>query len=146
MKRVEYRHPELGFTIAFPPGSEVDEDVPGTAVVAYDAGVEDGFRTNLVVTVDDGAGDVEAFTDAGLEALPPALRAFQLLDRASTTLGGAPATRTLVHHDAQGWAVTLEQWRVVDGGRGYTITASAATLDYDAVADALAEAAESFRP
>jgi hypothetical protein len=143
---MSYRHPELGFTIAFPPGSEIDGDVPGTAVVAYDAGVENGFRTNLVVTVDDGAEDVETFTDAGLEAMGSALKAFQLLDRESTTLGDAPATRTLAHHDHQGWAVTLEQWRVVDGGRGYTVTASAATLDYDAVADALAEAAESFRP
>jgi hypothetical protein len=146
MKPVQYGHPQLGFTIAFPPGSEIDEHVPGTAVVAYDAGVDEGFRTNIVVTVDDGADDVEAFTDAGLDALPSALRAFQLLDRTSTTLGGAAATRTLSHHDAQGWAVTLEQWRVVDGGRGYTLTASAATLDYDAVADALATAAESFRP
>jgi hypothetical protein len=146
MRPIEYRDPELGFTIAFPQGSEVDRDVPGTAVVAYDAGVEDAFRTNLVITVDDGAADVEAYTDAGLEAMASALRAFQLLDRASTTLGGEPATRTLAHHDAQGWAVTVEQWRVVHGGRGYTITASSATLDYDAVADTLAEAAESFRP
>ena len=117
-------------------------------MVAYDAGVEEGsFRTNLVITVDEvETDDPEVYTDHALAAQQRELRAFQLLDRVEETLGGMPATRTLAHHDAEGWAVTLEQWRVLHERRAYTVTASAATLDYDAVADALTAAAESFRP
>ena len=117
-------------------------------MVAYDAGVEESaFRTNLVITVDAvETDDPEVYTDHALAAHERERHAFQLLDRVEDMLGGKRATRTLAHHDAAGWAVTLEQWRVLHERRAYTVTASAATLDYDAVADALAAAAESFRP
>jgi hypothetical protein len=141
-----FRSEEHGFAIELPPGSQVDDAVPGTAMVAVDSGVEDGFRTNLVVTVDRVPEDTTsgAFTDASLAAMETSLRSFVLLDRAEAGVADGPATRTLVHHDHGGWSVTLEQWRVVAGSRGLTLSASAATLDYPDVAPALAAAAESL--
>lgn len=143
-----YKHPELGFTIVLPAGSEIAAPEPGVALAAYDVGVEEGdFATNLVVTVHpvDPAVDLGAFVDASLAEQGERLVGFQLLDRVDDDLGG-PAVRTLAHHDHGGWAVTIEQWWLLAGGRGYTVTASADTLDWDAVADALDDAARSFSP
>jgi hypothetical protein len=141
-----FRSERHGFAIELPPGSEVDDTVAGTAMVAVDAGVEDGFRTNLVVTVDhlEEGTSADAFTDASLAAMESSLQSFLLLDRTEASIADGPATRTLVHHDHAGWSVTLEQWRVVDGSRGLTLSASAASLDYPDVAPALTAAAESL--
>jgi hypothetical protein len=141
-----YRSERHAFAIDLPPGSEVDDTVAGAAMVAVDAGVEDGFRTNLVVTVDrvQEGTSTDTFTDASLAAMESSLRSFLLLDRAEANIADGPATRTLVHHDHGGWSVTLEQWRVVTGSRGLTLSASAATLDYPEVAPTLTAAAESL--
>jgi hypothetical protein len=146
----DYRHPELGFTIALPPGSEVRQDAaPGLALVALDPEQRGPFRANLVVTVEELSGrfdDVGAYTDASIADQERALDAYRLIDRTTATLRGGEGTRTLGHHDADGMAVAVDQWRVLDGERGYTITASCWALEYDALADAFAEAAESFAP
>ena len=70
----------------------------------------------------------------------------RLIDLEAWTLGGRPATRTLAHHAQQRLAITIEQWRVVEGSHAYTVTCSCATLDYATVADGFREAAESLVP
>lgn len=139
-----YTHPALGFTVELPPGSEIVDDLPGIALMALEPPDRDAaFRANLVVVVEQYAGDdVEAFTDASLRTQERELSAFHLLDRAAD---GA-TTRTLGAHDSEDQAVTIEQWRLLHDGRGYTLTASCWSLDYDSLADAFATTTESFVP
>ena len=144
-----YRHPDLGFSIALPPATEVLEDVPFAALVAVEPDVsDDAFRANLVVTVEDlgdeYAEDPERYADASVAAQAATLAGFRLIDREPVLLEGRPTIRLLAHHDVAGQAVTLEQWQLVAGGRGYTLTASCWTLDYDALADAFAASAATF--
>lgn len=145
-----YRHPELGFEVELFPGAEVLPEIPGVALVAVEGEPEpsSGFRANLAVTVEPvpAGAAVGAYTDASLAVQDDALLAHRLLDREQTALAGAAATRTLGHHIVDDQSVTIEQWRVLLGGRAYTLTASCATLDYAGLADTLREAAESFRP
>jgi len=147
-----FTHPSLGFSIELPPGAEVLDEVPGIALIAAEPADEagDGFRANIVVTAEDvsPAGlHVEAFVDAALALQSVELVDFRLIDRENVTLaGGRPAARILGHHDVGGEAVTIEQWCVVDGAVGYTVTASCWTLDYDAVAGAFTASAETFTP
>jgi len=127
------------------------EGVPLAALVAVEpAASEDAFRANLVVTVEELPGeyasDPERYTDASVAAQAATLAGFHLIDREPVALDGGPATRLLAHHDVDGQAVTLEQWQLVAGGRGYTLTASCWTLDYDALADAFAASAATFVP
>lgn len=118
----------------------------GAALVAAEpVDVEAAFRANLVVTVEELAADVDgidSYTDAGIALQRELLLDYRLVDR---VLDGDRA-RTLAHHDVGGQAVTIEQWQLVSAGRGYTITASCWTLDYDALADAFATTAETFVP
>jgi hypothetical protein len=133
-----------------PPGSEVREDSePGVAMIALDPEQRGPFRANLVVTVEELSGrftDVGAYTDASIADQERALDAYRVIDRAPATLRGGEGTRTLGHHDAAGMAVAVDQWRLLKGEHGYTVTASCWALEYDTLADAFAEAAESFAP
>jgi hypothetical protein len=146
-----YRHAVLGFELALPPGTETHEDAEHVALVALEpiASGETGFRANVTVVVEElipGTG-VEAYTDRSLEIQAAAMHAFHLLDREATVIAGEEATRTLGHHDAQGVAVTAEQWRLIIAGRwAYTLTASCWSLDYDLKADAARAVVESLRP
>ncbi len=142
-----FHHPSLGFSLELPPGTEVLDGFPAAALVAaepFDPAA--AFRANLVVTVEElvGADSVGAYTDASLAVQAAALVDFRLIDREPVTVGEDEGTRTLAHHDVDGQAVVLEQWRLIAGNRGYTLTASCWTLDYDVLADVFATSAETF--
>jgi len=144
----EYRH-ALGFTVPLPAGWErVDDPGPGVAVVAVEPETGLGFRANVVVTVDDlPAGlDLHSWQAATEEVLPRALQDYLLLDLEHTQSAGRPVVRRLAHHLVEGsGAVTMEQWASAADGRGFTITASVATLAYDSLADLFAEIAAGWR-
>ena len=86
-----YRHPDLGFSIALPPGAEVLDGVPLAALVAIEPDAsEDAFRANLVVTVEElpakYAGDPEHYADASVAAQAATLTGFRLIDREPVAL------------------------------------------------------------
>jgi len=142
-----YSRPELGFAISFPAESELLEDVRGAAVIAIEPPGEGSFRANLNVVVErlDPPLGFDDYLERSLEVERRALSGHQLLDRTPATLDGAPGLRTLAHHDVDGQAVTLEQWRALVGPTAFVISASCGTLDYDGVADTFAQCAETFR-
>jgi hypothetical protein len=78
--------------------------------------------------------------------LEQALERPLLVDLEETEIGGRPARRALVHHTTETGAVTMEQWTLMEGALGYTLTASAGTLEYDDLADLFATVAAGFRP
>ena len=146
---MRYRHPELGFELDVPEGTELRDDMDGLALVALEPGVPpSGFRANLVVTVEEvaPATPVGPYTDASLRSQGELLLGHRLIDLEITAVAGRPATRTLAHHAQGHLAITIEQWRLVEGSHAYTVTGSCATLDYAGVADGFREAAESLVP
>jgi predicted Zn-dependent protease len=145
---VTYTHPALGFRLELPEGYEVRTDAGALAMIAVEPGPApaSGFRANLVVTVEEVAAGtaVEDYTESSLRGQQELLSAHRLIDSEVTDVRAA--TRTLAHHAQDALAVTIEQWRVVARTLAYTVTASCATLDYAAVADAHRDAAESLVP
>jgi hypothetical protein len=146
----DYRHPGSGCVVPTPPGWERLEDPqPGVAVIAREPEAPAGFRANLVVTVDDlpDGLDLDGWQADSDQLLQEELRNYYLLDREQIQLAGHPAVRRLAHHAASdAGPVTMEQWAVVSGSKGFTLTASVATLAYDSLADVFAEIARQFRP
>lgn len=145
---VEYRHPRVGFSLPLPPDWEQRTDpyegVPLVAVIPED---EYGFRTNVVVTIDDVAEMALAVWQFSAEQLlQQGLSEFVVLDEEYIEIGGRVALRRLGHHNVNDEAVTMEQWAVLDRGLGYTLTASADTWVYDHVAELLAAIVDGFRP
>ena len=119
-----------------------------TAVEPVDLEQPGRFRSNLVLTRDDLGGltfrDWQVASD---QVLPRMLQDFVLVDLERLDLDGRPGGRRLAHHvDQAARALTMEQWFVADGDLGWTLTATVETLSYDALADALAEVAASWRP
>jgi hypothetical protein len=138
---------ERSFGIEAPAGWEAVEGVEGMALVLREPGEpSSGFRANVTITAEpSGAATVAGYADAALAVQDELLDAHRTIDRADERLGEAPCVRTLGHHDHAGHAVAIGQWRVLDAGVGWTVTASCAALDYAALADALDACAESFR-
>jgi hypothetical protein len=147
---VAYRHPVEGFALPLPAVWERAEDPrPDVSLIAIEPDHPGPFRANVVVTVEripDGM-DVDAWQAGADELLGGALHGYLLLDRERLHLNGRAVIRRLAHHAREETgAITMEQWTTVRDGRGYTLTASAGTLEYDALADAFAGIAQGFQP
>jgi hypothetical protein len=147
MRLVPFRHPVEGFAIPFPDGWERIDDVDDVALVVAEPEHPPWFRANLVVTVEaTDIDDLDRWAEESVRALEDLLDDLHVVDVERTEIAGFATRRTLAHHDAGGHAVTLEQWAVLAGGLGFVISASVATLEYAAYADAFAEIAAGFRP
>ncbi|MGH3448575.1 MAG: hypothetical protein ACRDP4_13225, partial [Nocardioidaceae bacterium] len=58
---VTYRHARAGFSLPLPPDWDLKEDVdPKVAMVAAEPDEGEGFRANVVVTVDEVGTDMTA--------------------------------------------------------------------------------------
>jgi hypothetical protein len=146
----EYRHPGTGCLVPMPPGwDRLEDPQPGVAVIAREPEAPAGFRANLVVTVDDlpDGLDLVGWQADSDQLLREELRNYYLLDREQMRLAGHPTVRRLAHHASPDTGpVTMEQWAMVVGPKGFTLTSSVATLSYDSLADVFAEIARQFRP
>jgi hypothetical protein len=142
-----YRHHAAGFSLSLPADWEPAEDPrPGVALVAV-APEAAGFRANVVVTVEQlpPGLDLEAWQAGADDLLRDALTDYILIDRERMDLDGRDVIRRLAHHaGADNGAITLEQWAFVEGRRGFTLTGSVATPEYDGMADTFAEIAWGF--
>ena len=146
---MRYRHPELGFELDVPEGTELRDDMDGLALVALEPGEPpSGFRANLVVTVEEvaPATPVGPYTDASLRSQGELLLGHRLIDLEITAVGGGGGPRPGAPHGRGDLASRNEQWRRGGGSEAYTVTGSCATLDYAGVADGFREAAESLVP
>lgn len=145
---VDYHHPRLGFRLPLPPDWEQRSDpYEGVALVAVIPAGDYGFRTNVVVTLDEVPEvDLSVWQFSAAQLLEQGLVEFVLLDEEYVEIGGRAAVRRLGHHTVGDDAVTIEQWAVLDQGVGYTLTASTDTWVYDHAADLLTAIASGFRP
>lgn len=148
-----FTHPTAGFTIPLPREWETVTDIDGVALIAVEPSRGDRwFRANLVLTIEELArgADLADWQRQAVGLMRQGLPEFHLIDLAETTLAGYPARRTLFHHRAESGsvaaAVATEQWTLVVGGLGYTITTSMAALEYDELADVFAGLVADFRP
>jgi hypothetical protein len=135
-----------------PAGWEVLPDPPPGAVWAarepLDPTDPERFRANLVLTADDigtlSFRDWQAGTD---ELLPRMLDDYLVVDLERLELDGRPGGRRLAHHAGPtGEALTMEQWFVLAGSSGHTLTATVETWRYDELADVCAAIAHAWQP
>ncbi|MGQ0465028.1 MAG: hypothetical protein ACT4QG_06870 [Sporichthyaceae bacterium] len=140
---------ERGFAFDVPGSWEVRVDPRAdVAVVALDPVVDDwGFRTNVLVTLDqvDRGMTLAAWQEGAEKMLGGVLQEYLLLDLEDVHVGERAGIRRLAHHNAEGRAITMEQWTVLDGRRGFTLTASVSTLAYPRVAPTLARIGDTLR-
>jgi hypothetical protein len=146
---VTYRHPTAGFSLPLPTDWERVADArPGVPLIAVEPDRVGGFRANVVVTVErlPHGVDLDAWQASADGLLRDALSDYMLIDGERLDLDGRDIVRRLAHHAREDTgAITMEQWAMVDGDRGYTLTASVATPEYDAMAEGFAGIAWGFR-
>jgi hypothetical protein len=142
-------HAGRGFTVDVPSLWELHIDPrPDVAVAALGPESDPwGFRTNVVVTVDelDRGMTLLAWQGGADELLPSALGDFLLVDREHVYVGERAGIRRLVHYAVDGRSVTLQQWATIEGPRGYTLSASVSTLAYPRLGSELESIAATFR-
>lgn len=146
--RTRWAHPDGRFALAVPDGWEVaDEPYPGVPLLLL-APADDGFRMNVLLTedrLDPGTTlrDWQLGTDL---LLARTLNDYLLIDLEHVELGGHPGVRRLAAYVAEGGhAVTTEQWAVLAGRSGWTLTATVATMAYPSAREILAEIAAGVR-
>lgn len=144
-----FRHPELGFELTVPEGVQLSTELPGIALAVRDGddAPAGAFRPTLTVTAEEVGPHTELddYVAVSLATQERLLRAPRLLDREPAEVAGRPGVRTLVHHNQDGEAVVVEQWRVRDGDLGYVISATCAALEFGELGEALAAVATTFR-
>jgi hypothetical protein len=147
---ITYRHAAGGFTLPLPEDWErLEGPAPGISLVALEPERGERFRANAVVTVEELAGglDLEGWQASTDDHLPGALQGYLLLDRERMELNGRDVIRRLAHHARpETGSITMEQWALVVGRKGVTLTASASTLDYDTLATMFAGIAGELQP
>lgn len=145
---VGYQHPRFGFILSLPADWEQWTDShEGVALISIVPQAEDGFRTNVVVTLEQVSEmDLAVWQFSTGQLLERELMEFVLLDEEYVEIGGRTVVRRLGHHTVGEDAVTMEQWALLDQGVGYTLTASVDTQVYDHVAELLTTIADGFRP
>lgn len=142
-----FQHPSLGFALTLPASARVAAEVPPLILLGADRRWE--LPPSFMITVPSpgaAAGSLEEWVDRvlGEQATAPGVASTRLLDRGSS---GPDGIRTLSSLFYRGRAITLEQWwRRRAEGRGWIISASCATLDYDELGDEIAALAASFEP
>jgi hypothetical protein len=143
-----HRHP-AGFCVPMPRGWEVAVDPrPDIALLAVAPDAGDGFRANVVVTLEElGGWSLRDWQDGTGMMLAASLRDYVLLDLERLDhRPGMPGLRRLCHHVASGAAVTLEQWCHVWDGCGLTVSATSPSLDHARLRPLLAASGEHWRP
>lgn len=134
-----YRDDVDGFALLLPrEWEQIDPPADEVRLVAVEPRAEQGFRTNVVVTVDtlpEGLS-LGGWQDGNDEMMATMLEGWQLLDRVTEKrlddpTGPEVVVRRLGHHTAQGGApVTMRQVALILGDRALTLTASIWTPAY----------------
>lgn len=137
-----------GFAVSLPPDWQMLVDPRADVALAGLHPEVDpwGFRTNVLVTLDDldRGMTVQAWQAGADKLLPTVMVDYLLLDRQDVHVGPRAGVRRLAHHASDGHSLTMEQWAVIDGRRGFTLTATVSTLAYPRLADLLAQLAATF--
>jgi hypothetical protein len=125
--------------LELPAGFALQAELP--TVIVHVAREHD-FQPNVIVTAQPVPEEtsVEGWVEANLAEQRGLLTAARLIDRERED-GSRRAERTLIHHVHGPHSVTLEQWWRRTAGRGYVVSASCATLDYDEFAEPFASLA-----
>jgi hypothetical protein len=115
-----------GFAIERPGEWIVLEDILGTQVAFCEPEHTDplAFRANLNVVVRDlpDGFDPPVIFQAQVDDLARALTDPVLIDVEAVAIAGQPGQRVLVAHRDAIYALTLEQWCVIAGGRSYLVS------------------------
>ena len=140
-----------GFALAVPEAWDVLTDVDATTVLVaiepdHPGSRAASFRANLVVTVDQ-VGDLafDAWQRGTDQILDASLDGWVLLDLERLEVDGHPAVRRLGTYLApDGPPVTLEQWAVLRGPTGYTLSVTVATSAWASLANQVAAVGATF--
>jgi hypothetical protein len=141
-----YLHPVLGFAIHLPDMASLVEEHETRALFAL--ATEDVDRP-AIVTVDvstiDPGWDTATFARAALEAQIAVLSPIQVLDHGPAEVAGVGAVRALLHHMREdGRAEVLEEWRIAQQGRGWTVSTLCPVGTHHALAPLIRATAESL--
>ncbi|RKS75440.1 hypothetical protein CLV35_1906 [Motilibacter peucedani] len=139
-------HAGSGVRLVVPDGWEPAADgSTGAALALEPERPGRGFRASLVLTVESTPLSFRDWQVAADQVLPQLLADYLVLDLERLPVAGLPGGRRLARHvTAEGADVTMEQWAVLAGGLGITLTGSVETLRYDQTADVFTAAASTL--
>jgi hypothetical protein len=141
-----YLHPHLRFAIHLPEAASLLEEDETRAVFALAA---EGASRPAIVTVQlqaiDPAWDSAAFAAEALGAQAAVLGRLRVIDHGPAEIGGEAAVHALLQrHGTEGPPQVLEEWRVAQQGRGWTVSALCPVTAHWTLAPLIRASAESL--
>jgi hypothetical protein len=134
---LRYENADLGFTIEYPESWAADKSPQQIGVVVLffaTESAEDGFAENVNVV---GPEDLppgftsKTYANVGWENFRPLLRDVDVIEQRDLTIGGAPAFSMEYEANFQGQRLHWLQAFLVDGGRGFVLTYTGRSGDFD---------------
>lgn len=140
-----YEHAAQDFTVDLPTDARLVSDLP--PLFALDGRARDHVPAIAVTSEPLDAGrSLEDWVDSALANQGRQFRAARLIDRERDSGDSPQRERTLSSVVDGGRGLTVAQWWQRGRDRGWMLTASCATLDYGALAEAFEAIGESFAP
>lgn len=118
-----YHHPDRGFTLEFPEGWIVREDVPGTHVFGYDP--KSGGRVNVCTDTLPEDATAESYGTLGMGAFEQLFTDFKPGAKGKATIAGEKANWYVFSGKMGKISFSTLEYFVVRGGKGYAINCSA---------------------
>lgn len=143
-----YADDRHGFSLEVPPDWQIQRGVAGLLVSLVAPALDDtSFRPNLNVVrrVRDRPPDLDALAHDAIKTLSRLLTDLLVIDVEASVVADLPARRVLIAYRQGLFALTSEQWIVAADDHIWTISAGAATEDWDEVADLVTGIVRSLR-
>jgi len=124
-----YSRPEKGFSVTFPRGWEIKEDVYGLDVIALSplSGPQDGFRENVSVSSSRMEKPLEPdqILEANLPSMTNLITDFKITDRGSQAFEGLQTTWIRYNQRQGKFRLAVRLWAVAGRSRAYLVHCTA---------------------
>ena len=134
---ITYADPRVGLRLEHPAEWRADRGVTGLVLAVSAAPRADGFAPNLNVVrrVNDVKLSLDDLAQAAVREVRRVLTDAAIIDLDAAVVAESPARRLLFTYRQGIYGLTGEQWVWLTLDHIWTVTAGAATEDYDGVAD-----------
>jgi hypothetical protein len=131
----KYTDPQAGFSVNFPTTWNTLPNYMGTHVLSLSPleNKDDPYRENISIVVENLPKHILAqnYYLMYSDIMSRTLKQFKIVSTTNVTLNNEPAVQLVATYEGADNSLTTEEYFLTKGSKGYVITATALTTDYE---------------